>query len=221
MSDQRLPLLHLLHLASPALPVGAYAYSQGLEFAIEEMRLDREGLGAWLRDGLELGLANLELPVIRRAFAALDKHDEVRLDALNDELLAYRETEELLLEDQQIGNALKRLLDALKVKTPTFRQKPAYAVIYAVAAHYREINADDACLGYCYSWLENQVTAATKLVPLGQSDAQRLLLKLTRCIPDACDRAKTVPDEALGLSLPGLSLASASHEYQHTRLFRS
>lgn len=221
MSDQRLSLIHLLHLASPALPVGAYAYSQGLEFAIEELKLDHEEIADWLRDGLELGLANLELPIIFRAFSAVDELDNTRLDLLNDELLAFRETEELLLEDQQMGSALQRLLLALEIETPVFRQKPAYALMFAVAAQHHGIDADNACLGYGYSWLENQVTAATKLVPLGQSDAQRLLLKLARCIPGACERAKTVPDEGLGLSLPGLSLASAGHEYQHTRLFRS
>ena len=216
------PRLHLLHLASPALPVGAYAYSQGLEYAIEAGWLEDEALADWLRDGLLLGITQLDLPVLLRAHRAARSRDATALAAWNDRLLAFRETAELLLEDQQIGAALWRLLGTLDIAwRPELQQPPGYAIAFALACAAWDIDADAALQGYCYSWLENQVTAATKLVPLGQSRAQRLLFELFDSVGRACELALAVGDEEIGLSLPGLALASCGHERQHTRLFRS
>ncbi|EAQ99146.1 urease accessory protein UreF [Congregibacter litoralis] len=216
------PQLHLLHLSSPALPIGAYAYSQGLEYAIEAGWLEGDELAKWFEDGLNLGVAQLDLPVLLRVLAALDVDDGAALDHWNDRLLASRETAELLLEDQQIGAALWRLLGTLNTgELPQLQQRPAYAVAFAVACVHWKIDTGSALQGFAYSWLENQVTAATKLVPLGQSAAQQLLLGLLAKIPDACAKAMTVEDDDIGLSLPGLAMASCHHERQHTRLFRS
>ncbi|MDP5069270.1 MAG: urease accessory protein UreF [Congregibacter sp.] len=220
--------LHLLHLSSPALPIGAYAYSQALEYAIEAGWLDGDALGAWLEDGLMLGIARLDIPILRRTLAVLgevEAGDSQRNDAVNywnNRLLASRETAELLLEDQQIGAALLRLLKTLDTPDlPEFMQPPAYAVAFAIACHRWNIGTDSAMQAYAYSWLENQITAATKLVPLGQSAAQRLLLDLLECIPQACSQGAAVADTDIGLSLSGLAMASCRHERQHTRLFRS
>lgn len=214
--------LHLLHLASPALPIGAYAYSQGLEYAIEAGWLTGSKLESWLCDGLILGIAQLDLPILIRALDAFDSGDQSAVNYWNNTLLASRETAELLLEDQQIGAALLRLLRTLNAShVPVFEQPPGYAVAFALACHRWAIDVDDALQGYSYSWLENQITAATKLVPLGQSAAQTMLVTLLAQIPKVCAHAMTVSDEDMGLSLPGLAMASCRHERQHTRLFRS
>jgi urease accessory protein len=214
--------LHLLHLASPALPVGAYAYSQGLEYAIEAGWTRGDALREWLADGLHLGLARLDLPVMLRAHAAVTANEAAILDHWNDQILANRETRELLLEDQQVGGALWRLVASLHGDPlPGLAQRPAYAVAFAVATARWGIPDDDALQAYAFSWLENQVTAATKLVPLGQTAAQRLLLELLEEVPAACATARGLDDGSIGLSLAGLALASCRHEHQHTRLFRS
>ncbi|MEE4277695.1 MAG: urease accessory UreF family protein [Halieaceae bacterium] len=219
MADAR---LHLLHLSSPALPIGAYAYSQGLEYAIEAGWVEGSALRDWLADGLQLGLAGLEVPVLLRALAAAGAGDTAALASWNDLILANRETRELLLEDQQIGAALWRLLRALlPPPLPELGQAPAYAIAFAWACHGWRISAEDACAAFCYSWLENQVTAATKLVPLGQTAAQTLLLELLDAVPAAVATARSIEDKDIGVSLPGLALASCRHEFQHTRLFRS
>lgn len=216
------PRLHLLHLASPALPIGAYAYSQGLEYAIEHDQLRGQELRDWLADGLALGVAFLDLPIILRVHCALAQGNASALDHWNDLLLANRETRELLLEDQQIGMALLRLLKALQSDfESSLSQKPGYATAFAMACQAWRIDTEAALYAYCFSWLENQVTAATKLVPLGQTEAQTLLLSLFEEVPRACEHAATLEDAAIGLSLPGLALASCGHECQHTRLFRS
>jgi len=217
-----LALLRLLHLSSPALPVGAYAYSQGLEYASEAGWLENQGLVEWLEDGLSMGIARLDLPLLIRVHAAASALDETALDTWNDWLLAARETRELQLEDQQIGAALWRLLGTLSEEPlPTLSQGPGYATAFGVAAVRFDIAADAALTGYCYSWLENQITAATKLVPLGQSAAQKILFELMERVSDVTAQACAVSDDDIGLSLPGLAIASARHERQHTRLFRS
>lgn len=216
------PRLHLLHLSSPALPIGAYAYSQGLEYAIEAGWVDGPALDTWLRDGLHLGLARLDLPILRRAMGAMVRGDAAALNYWNEQLLAQRETRELHLEDQQVGAALWRLLKSLARDCPAdLDQAPGYVVAFAVACATWHIDEDAACEAFCFSWLENQVTAATKLVPLGQTAAQRLLLSLLEEVEEACAQSRQVNDTDLGLSLPGLALASCRHEHQHTRLFRS
>lgn len=216
------PRLHLLQLSSPALPVGAYAYSQALEYAIEAQWLTGDALGHWLSDGLVLGLAQLDLPILSRAYTAAAQGDEPGLNHWNDRLLAARETRELLLEDQQIGGALLRLLKSLFASAPpVLVQAPGYATAFAIATQRWEIDVEDALMAYSYSWLENQVAAATKLVPLGQTAAQQLLVAKLSEIPEAVCTSRTVSDSDIGLSLPGLALASCRHERQHTRLFRS
>lgn len=220
---QTTPRLHLLHLSSPALPVGAYAYSQGLEYAIEAGWLAEErALEEWLQDGLIFGIGRLDLPLLSRVITACNASDYATLDAYNDRLLANRETAELLLEDQQIGQALWRLLGNLEGPTlPELTQRPGYATAFGVACARWHIDVDGALEAFSFSWLENQLTAATKLVPLGQTAAQRLLLRLLPHIPTACHNALQIPLKNIGLSLPGLAVASCRHERQHTRLFRS
>jgi urease accessory protein len=219
MSD---PRLHLLHLSSPALPVGAYAYSQGLEYAEDAGWLAGDGLREWLEDCLQFGVARLDLPILARAMAACANGDTQTLERWNDELLAARETRELLFEDQQLGAALKRLLTSLlPTEPPSLAQAPAYAIMFAVACEAWKLSVDDAMLAYAYSWLENQVAAATKLIPLGQTEAQKTLVVLMTTVPEAVALARRIRDTDIGISLPRLAQASCAHEQQHTRLFRS
>jgi len=216
------PRLHLLQLASPALPVGAYAYSQGLEAALEAGWLEGPALGDWIGDNLHFGIGRLDLPLLRSAMRACAEHDAIALERCNERLLAARETAELLFEDQQLGSALLRLLRSLLDPEPLAPQRPpGYAVAFAIACERWQIAEEDALQAYAFSWLENQVAAATKLVPLGQTAAQRLLLELLDTVPAVCREAAALLDEDIGLALPGLAQASCAHEYQHTRLFRS
>lgn len=225
------PWLHLMHLVSPALPIGAYAYSQGIEWAIEAGWLqDGPGipantrLAAWLEGLLEHGLGRLDLPVLVRCLDALAHNDMTAFNDWNDYIRAARETRELLLEDEQMGMALARLLrdlDVPQASSSALLAPPAYVSQFALACHHWHVAQPEALIGFAWSWLENQVAAATKLVPLGQTQAQRLLLRIMPRIEAVCVQAARWQDSDLGSSLPGLALASASHERQYTRLFRS
>lgn len=228
LPDNDCAWLHLMHLVSPALPVGAYAYSQGLEWAIEDgWLLDKQNprglrlIQHWLEGLLRYSLATLDLPVLARCIAAWEQQDLPAIQRWNDFLRAARETHELLLEDEQMGMALARLLKDLGIAQAAYPDSPCYVVQFALACQHWRIDAGRALSGFAWSWLENQVAAATKLVPLGQTQAQQLLLAIMPRIEPACAVALQLQDADLGQSLPGLALASAHHERQYSRLFRS
>lgn len=218
-------LLHLMHLVSPALPVGAYAYSQGLEYAIDQQWLkSQDNVQQWIEGLLLHGLANLDIPVLFRLMQAWDEGDECAIIEWNDFVRASRETKELLLEDEQLGMALQRLLVELNLEqacAPFLDSKPCFVVMFSLACVHWHIPKSEACFGFAFSWLENQVAAATKLLPLGQTAAQKLLISIMPKIDQACEKSRSLDDEQIGLSLPGLAMASSLHESQYSRLFRS
>lgn len=218
-------LLHLMHMVSPALPVGAYAYSQGQEFAVEKGYIaDASSTRDWIRGVMMHSMAGLDLPVLIRLLRAWRDGSLEGVKYWNHYLQACRESAEFELEDQQMGRALMRLLASLEVDEAQLwpRQQPVcFATAFALAGVHWHVVEQDVLQGYCWSWLENQVAAATKLVPLGQTEAQQVLLSLMTTVRDACELASTLPDDEIGAGLPGLALLSAQHETQYSRLFRS
>jgi urease accessory protein len=210
----------LWQLISPTLPVGAYSYSQALEYAhLEGTVHDEASALEWLRDGLLLGVARLDLPVLLRAYDAWAAGDSATFMQWSRTLEARRETAELRFEDLAMGGALTQLLASLKEPLPE-RRLP-FACAFAVAAVNWSIPAADACAGYAWAWCEAQVAAAVKLVPLGHTAGQRMLLALGDALPAAVESAAACADAEIGASLFGLAIASALHETQYTRLFRS
>jgi urease accessory protein len=216
--------LRLLQLASPALPVGAYSYSQGLEAAVEAGTVhDAASARAWIGDVMTLGLGRLEAPVLLRLVAAWERGDTAAVRRWNDELVASRETAELRAETLQMGHSLRILLRDLGVAglVALGIEEICYPTSYAYACVAWKIAAREALQAYLFSWLENQVLAAVKCIPLGQTDGQRMLLELAAGIPSVTQAAEAASDEDLGAFLPGLARASSSHETQYSRIFRS
>jgi len=223
-----LGLLRLLQLTSPSLPIGAFAWSQGLEAAVQASWIGNEAQATdWLTAVLDHALARSDVPVLLRLHEAIaTQHIDVAAQ-WNRWLLACRETRELLQEDTHIGAALLRLL--LDLDAPVAQRwqaaqggKPlSYAAAFALATVHADLPARMAALGYLWAWSENQATALIKLGVLGQTGAQRLLNRLHPAIRTALDLGLSLEDDELGMALPGLALASAHHEIQHSRLFRS
>jgi urease accessory protein len=220
-----LPLLRLLQLVSPSLPVGGFTYSQGIEWAVEAGWLaDADATAAWLGDQLDASLARVDLPLAVRMMAAVRSDDQAALADWTDLLLALRESAELRAEERQRGRALADLLVAWELPgAAAWRALLAQSQTagFAFAAVHWRIPTGQALAGLAFSWAENLTLAAVKLVPLGQTDGQRILARIAARIPAAVDLALGLGDDALGASSPALAIASARHERQYTRLFRS
>jgi urease accessory protein len=225
-----LPLIRLLQLASPALPVGAYTYSQGLEWAVESGAVrDEAGALRWIGNLLEWNLARFEAPLLAQLIGAWETGDDTRVAALNADFLASRESAELRAETVQMGYSLVRLLGDLDAfaALPDWRARlvaldePSFPAAWSAAAAAWAIPVDMAVPAYLWAWLENQVMAAVKAVPLGQSAGQRLLATLGARIPVLAAAAAELPEHQWSNFTPGLAIASSRHETQYTRLFRS
>lgn len=225
-----LALVRLLQLASPTLPVGAYTYSQGLEFAIDSGLVKTEAqVGEWIADALAGAVGGFELPLLARLFDAWMEGDDRRVGTLNALCLASRETAELRAETVQMGYSLVRLL----VDLPAFAGLPGWAgrlravdeasfpAAWSAAAAAWGIEPADALTAYAWAWIENAVMAAVKAVPLGQAAGQRLLSFLAAGVPARVDSALVMAPEAWSNFQPGLAIASCRHETQYSRLFRS
>lgn len=220
-------LLHLLQLASPSLPVGAYSYSQGLETAIERGDVtDPDSARHYLVQQLEEVQANWDGAVFWRLAGACRDHDHAAFKQWNARYLASRESAELRAETVQMGYSLGRLLVELALIDP--EHNPAAPALdtclpaaLAQAVHALEVPHEEALLAMLFSWAENQVLVCVKSIPLGQVAGQRLLLSLRPAIESAALRARSIGDEDVSSWSPGLALLSMQHEVQHGRLYRS
>lgn len=227
MNIEALQLTRLLQLASPLLPVGAYSYSQGLEWGIDSGAVhDAETAGAWIGDALEFNLARFELPLLARLYAAWEADDRVALARWNSFFCTGRDCAEARAETLQMGYSLVRLLEALdgdEARVDALKRfvPVSFPLAYACAAAMWNIPRTESLLAYAWSWAENQVSAALKAVPLGQVAGQRLLIVLGEKIPAAVEAACTREDVRLSNFAPGLAIAGARHATQYSRLFRS
>jgi urease accessory protein len=221
-------LISVLHLASPQLPVGGFAYSQGLEAAVEACLVtDAASASAWVSGVLGSSLARFEAPLLARLVAAWESGQATDVERLNGLFAASRETSELLDETGRVGRALGIWLLDLGVAGEEEsgildRLKPlTYPAAFACAAAALGLGPEDTVTVYLWVWLENQVMAAVKLVPLGQTAGQRLLLDLGPGLPAIAQRALELPESEWSSMAPGLAILSSRHETQYSRLFRS
>lgn len=225
MTKYNLSELRLYQLISPSLPIGSFTYSQGLEWAIEAQWItDTPSLKQWLNSILDHSIVTLELPILLRLLSAFETSDEASVVRWTQWLLACRETAELRKEEQQRGAALARLLPSLGVNIPeniAMHVAKCQLTGFALAAHQWGIEVNKLCYGYCWGWLENIVLAGVKLIPLGQTDGQKIMFELAEKIPSSVEKALSLKDFDIHSSTPALAIASSRHETQYTRLFRS
>ena len=229
-----LALLNLLQLASPTLPVGAYSYSDGLETLVDKGVINsQKSLWQWLEQELSYGAIRSETAVMVRAYRSVVSNDLEALGYWNAWMTAAKETAELRSQSWQMGNSLMRLLLDLphqqKIPSLTSIQDLAsaadtpcnYAIAFGIAAAYWQIDITAGVLGYLHSWASNLIGAGVKLIPLGQTAGQQLLLELGTNVIFVTQEVLTLKDEQLSSFGWGLALASMAHEIQYTRLFRS
>jgi urease accessory protein len=228
-------LLKLLQLASPAMPLGAFSYSEGLETLVELNIIgDRAKLQEWLTNELGYGAIRIEAALMLRAYDCCFQQDLSRLSYWNSWLSAARETAELRQQSWQMGNTLIRLLQNLENETPdrlaslSVEETLAkvglpcnYAIAFGITAACWQIDSEAALIGYLHSWVTNAIGAGVKLIPLGQTVGQQILISINPKITVTVAEIQRIDDENLHSCSWGLSLASSCHEIQYTRLFRS
>jgi urease accessory protein len=231
-SSSPVQLTRLLHLASTMLPVGAFSYSQGLEWAVESAIVsNRAEAQRWIFDCLQWSVGRYEAPLLICAQRAWLAGDDARVSELNAQMAATRETRELLAETQQMGYSLRQWCsDANAMDAPWLDRvccvaSPTYPMLFAAVAAAWGLDARTMVTVYLWTWLENQVGASMKAVPLGQTDGQCILLAarplLEATVQQAIVRANSAPRDGWTTQCPGLTIASSCHEAQYSRLFRS
>ena len=214
-------LLALLQLASPGLPVGGFAYSQGLEMAIEDGTVhDAASARRWIEDLLTLSLARFEAPLWLRAWDTWKAGDRAAFARWNEECIAARETAELRAETMQMGVSLVRVMPALGIVPPTC-SPIAFPTAFAAACAALDIDRDAGLAAYLWAWAENQVLVAVKSVPLGQMAGQTLLARLHGPIDAAVGAAAALVDDDIGSASLSHAVTSARHESMYSRLYRS
>ncbi len=218
-------LLNLLQLASPTLPIGAYSYSEGIEALVDAAKItSASSLEHWLRQELCYGAVRVEAAVMIRAYRSTIAEDFSGLTDWNRWLSATRETEELRSQSWQMGRSLLRLFQDLQTDefTPQLLQEECnFAIAFGTIAARWQIDEQSALLGYLHSWATNLISAGIKLIPLGQTAGQRLLLGLGEAFDRATQEVLTLQDDNLSSCGWGLSLTSMAHETLYSRLFRS
>jgi len=218
-------LLRLFQLSSAALPIGAFAYSQGLEQAVAfgDVRC-RESAAAWICGMLAYSVFSLDVPIFARQYRALSSGEATAVRRYNDYLFAARGTAELRAEERQLGSSLARLLAKQGVVGASdwvTDPRVTLATAFALASVAWSAPLEQAALAYTFAWAEAQVGAATRLIPLGQSDAQQVLGRLIETAAEKIQAALSRTDDEIGASTPGQIMLSALHETQYSRLFRS
>ena len=210
---------------SPTLPIGGFTYSQGIEKAIEINWIsDIDTAQQWLENQLFFGLVYTDLPILIRLYESVSIGDKDQAQEWSNFLLACRETRELRQEEINRGKSLTKVIESLESSAINGWRKITntnHLSGYALISNIWKIPIDELLLGYSWSWLENQVSAIVKIIPLGQTEGQQLLNQLLKEIPEVISKSKVVSIEDIGMSQPAFAIASSLHETQYTRIFRS
>ena len=219
-----LALLRLLQLTSPQLPIGAFAYSQGLERAVhDEMVTDESSCYQWVSDLLSMSIGRWDLPILARLFEAVVQENWLEFKRWDRLLFCGRETMELRAEEKHLARAFAKVVENLpgvehqRLALPT----NSFAGLYAAVCYQLGVSLIDCQYGFGWMWVENQVAAATKIIPLGQTQSQNLLFRLSQKIQTVIEESQTLDDDQLASGLPFYAAISSWHEKQYSRLFRS
>ena len=222
MTDN-IAILRLLQFASPTLPVGAFAYSQGMESAVHHGYIkNAEQTQAWVSGVLSNNIGKLDLPFLKSLYEAITANEFATVDQLNQQIISFRETTEIRQESTQMGKALRRLLIDMQLWDEHMPAKEIdWTTAFALMAVSNNLSVNDCLLAHAWSWCENQVAAAIKLVPLGQTEGQKILYQLSLELVDVVKRALLYEMPKVSSLAFNLSILSSEHETQYSRLFRS
>jgi len=184
---------------------------------------DESSVLNWVQGVAQHSIGRLDVPLLIRMQSAWRIDDVSTVRRWNAELMASRESEELRAEERHLGRSLAKVLHALDIDSaqPFIKDNTTYASMFALATSRWNNSTCDTANAFIWAWCENQVLAALKLMSLGQTAGQRILNELLQHIPAMVETAMHIVDEDIGAAAPRFSMASAWHETQYSRLFRS
>ena len=221
-------LYRLLSWFSPSYPIGAYTYSHGLEQAVERgLMTSATDTRAMLRDIVEYGAGFSDLVFLASAYRAVEDEDNAVLTHVAELAAAFVATRELALESQAQGDAFLQITQrswptpALNRLESAWDGPYAYAVVVGCTAAGHGVPLRETALAYLHAFTANLVSAAVRLVPLGQTDGQRITADLAPDVHATVERALACEIDAVGTAALMTDICSMNHETQHTRLFRS
>ena len=217
--------LRLLQFLSPVAPVGTYSYSQGIEWAVNENWIqDESSFALWIQEQISSVLTEQELPLLMRLYRSVADNDIDSAEYWSQFSIAVRETAELRQEERNRAEAYLRVLESIETIDSRWPRSMFLKTPLASMAWFcvrQEISEHALLTAYAHNWLESSLVTGIKVIPLGQSAGQRLLFTLAAELVTAIERSQTISDEAIGIALPALSMASCGHETQYTRIYRS
>lgn len=224
-------LMRLMTWLSPSFPVGAYSYSHGVEYAVEDGRIhSAETLINWVEGVLEFGAGRIDAVLFCAAWRAALAGDDNALFEIGIDADCWRGTAEMALEATAQGRAfvatsqkvwgtgvLSRWADRMRADG----RLPSYPVAVGIASAEAKVPLREALTAYLHAMAANLVSSAVRLVPLGQTDGVRALSAVDRAVEIAVDHAMGTKLDDLGAAAPMVDWTSMKHETQYTRLFRS
>ncbi|MFN4276554.1 MAG: urease accessory protein UreF [Ferrovibrio sp.] len=220
-------LYRLLAWFSPSYPIGAFSYSHGIEYAVETGRVKTAAdLSGWIGHILRHGAAWVDAVLLKETYISVD--DTARLQELADLAAAWRGTAETALESAQQGGSFVMVTraawghPAIDAFAAARGERPvALSIAIGVAAAAHKLPLRPVLAAYLHAFAANLVSAAVRLIPLGQTDGQRALSALLPVTESVADCALACPLDECGTAAPMVDLMSMLHETQYTRLFRS
>jgi urease accessory protein len=221
-------LYRLMTWMSPAYPVGAFSYSSGIEWAVEAGDIaSAETLRTWLATTIRRGSVLCDAALFAHAHRAATAGDDKALAAIAELAAALAGSKERFLETTAQGQAFRGITGAAW-PTPTLNRLAAawdgplaYPIVVAAACAGHRIALIPALDAFLHSVVSNLISAGVRLIPLGQTDGQRVLAALETEIALAAERARAIAFDDVGTTAPRADIASMRHETQYTRLFRS
>ena len=227
-------LYKLLSWFSSVYPIGSFNYSHGLEYAIErDLIKTREQLEEWIRGVILFGTGRVDALLFKTGYDLLQNGmfaSEVQLNELIFISNAFKTTPELWTESYRQGEAaLKILIDTydffelkqLQNQLKKLNKKPVLAVVFGIACAACQLPFEESLCSFLHAFISNVVMAGTKLIPLGQTDSQKIIMNLQSSLVTLIRQIQELTLEDIGSATPMLDWTSAHHETQYTRLFQS
>ena len=216
---------------SPSFPIGAYTYSHGLEYAIESGFVkDRESLIQWVETIITAGTGRTDGILFCETYRAIKADNRKQLTWLIERADALRGTAEMALESTAQGQAFLNTvraawphpaLDDFQNTLETMQRPPAYAVAVAIVAAQHDLPLKMTLTGFLHAIIANLISAAVRLIPLGQTDGQKAISHLASIVLAETNKLLNTSIDDLGTATPMIDWTSMRHETQYTRLFRS